>query len=73
MHIVNAIGDEISESDTQLFLENLIGRKIITKREAAIMSAATAEACFREIPPQIRGKIRAAIFKQMITSTLVSY
>ena len=71
MHIVNAIGDEISESDTALFLESLISRKLISKREAVLMSAATSDGCFREIPPQLRGRIRAAIFKHMLTSTLL--
>ena len=70
MHFFYAIGDNIGERETEAYLQNLLGNELITEREARMISAATSESALGEIPPPIRDRIRAHIFRHIILSIM---
>ncbi len=70
MHLVNSIGDEIDEKTCRANLENLCGRGVLTQKEARLMFAALRDRVYRDVPKELRGKLRAAIFKQMLLVTM---
>ncbi len=67
MHIVNSVGESISERTAQVFIGNLLDYECITKREAHLLLGAINN---KSLPftPEIRDKVRARVFKNMITS-----
>ena len=66
MHTVNAIGEEIDPQSVQAFLQNLLDAGALSHSTARIMAAALGDAALRPAPPQVKNKIRASIFKQML-------
>lgn len=72
MHFFCAIGDEIDESEALAYLKNLLGNDCITERELLISAAALSSASLSSLPPSVRPKVRADIFKQIILSLMQS-
>ncbi len=66
MHIINSIGDSISEQSAKAIIINLNHREMLEAEKAKIMLAAINENCYKTVPPELRGRIRAAILKQML-------
>ena len=67
MHIVNAVSSSLSERTAEVFVQNLLDYECITKREARLMLGALNNKSL-PFPSEIRDKVRAVIFKNMITS-----
>ncbi len=67
MHVVNAIGDEISFNSAAAMLTNMLSDRIITLREKNIILAAVSD---RIIPfnSPIRDNYRAKVLKNMLIS-----
>lgn len=70
MHFLYAIGDEISERETLAFLTNLLENGIIDKGELELISAATSNSALFGLPAEIRGTVRANIFKHTILALM---
>lgn len=70
MHLVNSIGDEIDEKTCCANLENLCSSGVLTRKEARLIFSALRDQVYRDIPKELRGKLRAAIFKQMLLVTM---
>ncbi len=66
MHIINSVGDSIGEQSARAIIINLNHREMLEADKAKIMLAAMNENCYKSIPVEFRGKIRAGIFKQML-------
>lgn len=66
MHIINSIGESISEQSAKAIIINLNHREMLGAEKAKIMLAAINENCYKSVPPEYRGRIRAAVFKQML-------
>lgn len=67
MHIVNAVSSSLSERTAEVFIQNLLDYECITKSEARIMLGALNNKSL-PFPSEIRDKVRAIIFKNMITN-----
>lgn len=69
MHIVNSAGDSLSFRTAAVFIQNLLDYECITKREAKMMLGALND---KVLPFQadVRDKLRALIFKNMIINML---
>ena len=67
MHVVNAIGDEISYSSAAALLSNMAGDHIITPREQNIILSAISD---RIIPfnSPVKDNYRAKVLKNMLIS-----
>ncbi|HBL41613.1 MAG TPA: CtsR family transcriptional regulator [Ruminococcaceae bacterium] len=70
MHAVNAIGSAIDERSAKAHIVNLNHASILSVETAKIMLAAVSDSCYREITPQQRDAVRAAILKQMLMQAL---
>lgn len=68
MHIINSIGTSIDEKTCRAHIVNMTHREITDERTARLMLAATSENSLRLLPPNVRGPVRASIFKQMLLS-----
>lgn len=66
MHIINSVGESISEQSAKAIIINLNHRDMLETDKAKIMLAAINENCYKSVPAEYRGRIRAAVFKQML-------
>ncbi|NLM73356.1 MAG: CtsR family transcriptional regulator [Clostridiaceae bacterium] len=71
MHIIPSIGDKISQHTCEVFINNFVDYNIIEPREAMLMKAATSDKVLMGVPIDKRDDVRAAIFKNMLTSLSV--
>lgn len=68
MHIVNGIGDSLVPAAAAAILENLTYHKVITPAAARVMAAGLSDKAYRDVPVELRDKVRASVMKQMLTS-----
>ncbi|MBO4392108.1 MAG: CtsR family transcriptional regulator [Clostridia bacterium] len=66
MHVVNGIGNELSQFDAFLFLQNLESYGFIDKRTHVLTRAAVSDKTLSAVPPEIRDSVRASITKTML-------
>ena len=65
MHIITNIGDKISSSEVDIFISNFLSYGLISETEAKLLKAATSDNVLC-VPQEIRDKLRANIFKNML-------
>ena len=66
MHVVNTVGNSIDEATCRAHIYNLNYQEIISAEASRLLLAATDDRCFREVPSELKDKVRAAVFKQML-------
>ena len=66
MHVVNTVGSAIDEATCRAHIYNLNYQDILSAEASKLLLAATDDRCFREVPAELKDKVRAAIFKQML-------
>lgn len=71
MHIINSMGDNISQHSALVFINNFIDYNVISERDGLLMKAATSDKALSIVPVEHRGNIRASILKNMLVSLLV--
>jgi len=71
MHIINSMGDGITQQSAEVFIINFVDYNIITGRDALLIKAATSDKVLSRIPQAGRDIIRAAILKNMLISLIV--
>ncbi|HHV28020.1 CtsR family transcriptional regulator [Acetivibrio mesophilus] len=71
MHIINSMGDNISQQSAQVFINNFIDYNVISEREGMMLRAATSDKVLAAVPIENRGAIRANILKNMLVCLLV--
>lgn len=70
MHLINSIGSTIDEHSVRIILENLCSDNIITTKEAKMILSAVTEQVLNELLPQVRGRVRARIFKSVLLNLM---
>ena len=70
MHIVNSIGSEISINAVRIILDNLFEQGVITAEQNVLLRAAISDKCYMDIPPIIRNRVRASVFKNMLITCI---
>ncbi len=65
MHIVNSIGEAISQQAAEAFVNNFYDNKILSAREAIIMKISLSDKVIT-VPQPLRDRIRANILKNII-------
>jgi transcriptional regulator CtsR len=70
MHVLNYVGDSLDSGTARLFVDNLLHQGLISAQAAALMDAALSDKCYRDIRPEGRDSLRAAIFKQMLINLI---
>ncbi|NMB34330.1 MAG: CtsR family transcriptional regulator [Clostridium sp.] len=71
MHIINSMGDNISQQSAHIFINNFVDYDVITKKEGLMLKAATNDRTLSGAPAVIRGFVRASILKNILISMLV--
>lgn len=66
MHAINSIGNQIDAASVAAILDNLAGAGILSERDVLLISAALSSRSLEEIPPEIKGSVRATILKRML-------
>lgn len=69
MHIVNSIGDSITQQDAEAFIKNFFDYEAVTEREAKLMLVAISDKII-SVPQPTRDRLRASILKNMILSLI---
>lgn len=70
MHVVNSIGSELDQKTAQALANDLAAGGVIPVAVARVILAACADSCYRDITPEQRDKVRAAVFKQMMINSV---
>ena len=70
MHVLGAIGNAIDEKTCHSHLVNLVYSNLLSKRDAALMSAAVSDRNLEDVDTQKRDAVRAAILKSMLLTVL---
>lgn len=65
MHIITNMGEKISSNEVDIFISNFMSYGIISEKEAKLLKVATSDNVLT-ISPDIKDKIRAKIFKNML-------
>ena len=69
MHILNSIGDSITQQTAEAFIKNFYDYDAINEREAKIMMVAVSDKVL-SVPQPERDRIRASILKNMIVNLI---
>ena len=70
MHIINSVGNVLSENTCRAHLKNLYENNIIDEKTVKICLSALTGNAYRDIPREYGDIIRASVFKQMILNIL---
>lgn len=70
MHIINSIGPEVDAATARVITENCVHNQLFSEEAGVIMDGALSSTAFREIPPELRDRVRAAILKQMMVTQI---
>ena len=71
MHTVNAIGDQLVPAAAAAILDNLTALGALPDTAARVMHAAVSDNAYRDVPPPLRDRLRAALLKQLLTAVMV--
>ncbi len=66
MHIINAVGDELDAGTVRAMCENMVYSGVLGRTTAAVVQAATSEKALVQVPRELRDRVRAAIFKNVL-------
>ncbi|MBE6827836.1 MAG: CtsR family transcriptional regulator [Ruminococcaceae bacterium] len=70
MHLINSIGDRISEKVCRANIINLYDRNLLTDDQTKMILTATSDKNYKVIPEEVRDSFRAELFKQLLLSTM---
>lgn len=70
MHVVNSIGQTLDSATARVMLTNMMQGGILSKEQARLIHAATADRVYASVPQENRDTLRAAVFKNMLMVTL---
>ncbi len=66
MHIITNIGEKITSNEVDIFISNFLSYGIIQEKEAKLLKVATSDNILNIVPHDIKDKLRASIFKNML-------
>lgn len=69
MHIINNIGNKITMSEVNIFLNNFSMYDLITEEQAKIIKIVTSDNVLN-VPPQYKDSLRANIFKNILINLI---
>lgn len=68
MHIVNSVGDHLTEGEAEIMLKNMIHQGALPRYDAVLIMSALSDRCYADIPSNLRDFVRAAVFKNMLVT-----
>ena len=70
MHIVNSMGNSISQQSANIFINNFIDYNIVTESEGLLLKAATNDKALGIVNMPERDMVRASILKNMLVNLI---
>lgn len=70
MHTINALGDDLSQQEAEVYLRNFMDYGIVTDRQAALIKAAISDNALSRLEADKKGAVRMDIFKNMLVSLI---
>lgn len=71
MHVLNSLGDQVSQQETDVYLQNFVDYKIIDEETAGLMQAAVSDRALARVESADRKRVRMDILKNMLTELVV--
>lgn len=65
MHIINNVGNSLSNNDVDILISDLLSYTIINEKEAKLLKVATNDKVLK-LPTGLKDELRARIFKNML-------
>ena len=69
-HIINSIGTTLDENSSRIITRDLLYRKMLSEEAAKIITIAVSERSLCDVPPPLRERVRATVFKSMLMATM---
>lgn len=70
MHVINNIGEELDDKTCRAHIYNLTYQEILDSHDVKLVLAAVSDTSLKQIVPEQRDKIRAAILKQILLAEM---
>ena len=67
MHALNSFGEELSQHEANVYIENFLDYSVIGKRDALLMRSALSDNALSAVDPAERARVRMDVFKNMLT------
>lgn len=71
MHVLNSIGDGVSQQEADVYLKNFLDYDIIDAETAGLMQAAISDRALTRVNAADRKTVRMDILKNMLTELVV--
>lgn len=66
MHVLNAIGDSLSQHQAEIYLKNFIDYKVVSEAVGSVMKAGLSDQALTRIDGPLRDSLRMDIMKNML-------
>lgn len=70
MHLINSLGDSLDEGTCRAHLTNLQASGLLNGQQARMLLSALSAQALREVPQEVRDKVRCTILKQMLIACI---
>jgi transcriptional regulator CtsR len=70
MHTINSLGQDLSQQQAEIYLQNFLDYQIIAVDQAKLMMAAVSDNALSGIDSDRKGTVRMDIFKNMLISLI---
>lgn len=65
MHVIASMDEKVTAGEVDIYISNFLSYGMISKKDAKLLKVATSDNVLI-VPPEIRDKLRANIFKNML-------
>jgi transcriptional regulator CtsR len=72
MHSINSLGDDLSQQQAEIYLQNFIDYGIVKQPQSNLIMAGISDNALSRIDPDRKGVVRMDIFKNMLVSLITS-
>ncbi len=66
IHLINAVGDQLDDGSCRVILKNLVTDGVLADETAQMFYSAMSSSALRDVPQQLRDRVRASIFKNLL-------
>ncbi len=66
IHLINAVGDHLDDGSCRVILKNLVTDGVLADETAQMFYSAMSSSALRDVPQQLRDRVRASIFKNLL-------
>ncbi len=72
MHVINSLGESVSQQTAQALIDNFLDYDILNKKEAQIIRTAVSDKALGIIRSPVRDKLRSRLLKNILAGLIVN-